>query len=359
MPDQDKKLYDCHAHMGRGEAERYLNMYGPHSPATSDSPLSLVVRKEDAILQDLGRGSRKLGLVDSPGRSSGFSDGSYESSPQRSPRTDSYPAEAEGEDGGQAEDKPLSLVIRKSPASEETKPAYTVHATEAAEAARWSPDVEDADSGNEDSDHPLIISEEERDQEQEAPQDFSKESQELATSAATESQSTKSATGIKIKSFAKILEAAGPSSKTRDQEQEQQQQQQEQEQEGISDVESECSGDSSEDSGAPYTLGTELEMTRVTKTASGESLYQCGFCDKLFANKYHLQSHLVTHTGERAFTCKLCNKTFGRKSTLRAHMTTHTKVSNFMCGVCEKACNDNNSLEEHMRMHTGNKLQSP
>ena len=221
MPDQDKKLYDCHAHMGRGEAERYLNMYGPHSPATSDSPLSLVVRKEDAILQDLGRGSRKLGLVDSPGRSSGFSDGSYESSPQRSPRTDSYPAE--GEDGGQAEDKPLSLVIRKSPASEETKPAYTVHATEAAEAARWSPDVEDADSGNEDSDHPLIISEEERDQEQEAPQDFSKESQELAASAATESQSTKSATGIKIKSFAKILEAAGPSTETRDQEQDREQ----------------------------------------------------------------------------------------------------------------------------------------
>ena len=55
--------------------ERYLNMYGPHSPANSDSPLSLVVRKED---------QRKLGLVDSPGRSSGFSEGgSYESSPAR------------------------------------------------------------------------------------------------------------------------------------------------------------------------------------------------------------------------------------------------------------------------------------
>ena len=61
MPDQEKKLYD---HMS-GAQERYLNMYGPHSPANSDSPLSLVVRKED---------QRKLGLVeivDSPGRSSG------------------------------------------------------------------------------------------------------------------------------------------------------------------------------------------------------------------------------------------------------------------------------------------------
>ena len=59
MPDQDKKLYD---HMTVSQ-ERYLNMYGPHSPANSDSPLSLVVRKED---------HRKLGLVDSPGRSSGL-----------------------------------------------------------------------------------------------------------------------------------------------------------------------------------------------------------------------------------------------------------------------------------------------
>ena len=59
MPDQDKKLYD---HLGGGGQERYLNMYGPHSPANSDSPLSLVVRKED---------HRKLAVVDSPGRSSG------------------------------------------------------------------------------------------------------------------------------------------------------------------------------------------------------------------------------------------------------------------------------------------------
>merc|ERR1719295_1251955 len=107
--------------------------------------------------------------------------------------------------------------------------------------------------------------------------------------------------------------------------------------------------------GKPFIYGTELEMGSVSKSSNGETLYQCDFCDKLFANKHHLQSHLVTHTGERAFTCKVCQKTFGRKSTLRAHMTTHTKVSNFMCTVCEKACNDNNSLEEHMRMHTGEK----
>lgn len=85
------------------------------------------------------------------------------------------------------------------------------------------------------------------------------------------------------------------------------------------------------------------------------TVYPCDFCDKVFGNKYHLASHLVTHTGERSFECMHCTKTFGRRSTLRAHMTTHTKTSNFMCPMCEKACNDNNSLEEHIRMHTGEK----
>ena len=69
MPDQDKKMYD---HGLAGAQERYLNMYGPHSPANSDSPLSLVVRKEDALsLVSRKEDTIKLGLVDSPGRSSG------------------------------------------------------------------------------------------------------------------------------------------------------------------------------------------------------------------------------------------------------------------------------------------------
>ena len=87
----------------------------------------------------------------------------------------------------------------------------------------------------------------------------------------------------------------------------------------------------------------------------GSGVYPCHHCDKIFANRHHLTSHLVTHTGERNFSCRKCGKCFGRKSTLRAHMTTHTGTSNFMCPLCDKACNDNNSLEEHIRMHTGEK----
>jgi uncharacterized Zn-finger protein len=236
-------------------------------------------------------------------------------------------------------------------------------------------DYRDRDSGNEDSEPPLVISEagpDEDDMEQDIPHDFSTIRHSSAAipiktnrcSSESESQkiyeNSKSA-GIKIKAFAKLLEEGGNSSK------EEANISNEEvspivEGDGISDLSSECASISSVDTwsssmieGKPYTYGSDVVIRRISRSSNGESVYQCDFCDKLFANKYHLQSHLVTHTGERAFTCKICKKTFGRKSTLRAHMTTHTKVSNFMCTVCEKACNDNNSLEEHMRMHTGEK----
>ena len=418
MPDQVQKLHDPHPH----PQERYLGLYGPHSPANSDSPLSLVVRKEE---------QRKLVLVDSPGRSSGFSDGSYESSPNRSPHQEAaydaqdrlpYPQnEPETE-------KPLSLVIRKNlghcedPKSKVSE--YSVHPkvsnnnynqhkllkqtappkkksdywTEPNTASNYEnagnnnssehfnerlvnvgEDYQDRDSGNEDSEPALVISEanpEEEEIDQEIAHDFSTLRQRsvaipIAANRCTpepelsesqkQDENTKSA-GIKIKAFAKLLDESGNSSK-------------EEpnisnegvspivEADGISDLSSECASISSVDTwsssmieGKPYTYGSDVVIRRISRSSNGESVYQCDFCDKLFANKYHLQSHLVTHTGERAFTCKICKKTFGRKSTLRAHMTTHTKVSNFMCTVCEKACNDNNSLEEHMRMHTGNDI---
>ena len=292
----------------------------------------------------------------------GFSEGSYESSPNRSPVNsyDNQDKHAQFPAEDQAEEKPLSLVIRKSLAEgAETQAEYTVHSKHGD--SYW-PGQTHEDSGNEDSEHALVISEDDKDQDQEQdlPQDFSNVTARSRDAEADQESQSNKAPGIKIKSFAKIFDnpTPGPSHEslsTVDVQETSSNNKIPDHCDNMSDLTSEASADSISE-GTPYTYGTEVEMTRVTKTASGESLYQCGFCDKLFANKYHLQSHLVTHTGERAFTCKLCCKNFGRKSTLRAHMTTHTKVSNFMCGVCEKACNDNNSLEEHMRMHTGEQL---
>ena len=226
------------------------------------------------------------------------------------------------------------------------------------------------DSGNEEEDEEeeraLVISEQSAEEEQAEEEakdrvtedtvyDFST-TKKTNQEAFGDTNKEKQPTGIKIKDFARLdMPAAAPVEpkdippvlEARD----------EDEDDVESEPESDCASvDTWSSSLAEDKLfsGTDPVIRRIRSTSSGDSVYQCDFCEKLFTNKYHLQSHLVVHTGERAFVCKTCKKTFGRKSTLRAHMTTHTKVSNFMCTVCEKACNDNNSLEEHMRMHTGN-----
>jgi hypothetical protein len=348
--------------------ERHLGLYGPHSPG-SDSPLSLVVRKEER---------RKLGTytVDSPGQSSGFSDGSgsYESSPNRSP--------SHGQDSGQPpydagdSDKPLCLVRKnltlfQQDAGSSKYSAKGNHSQHVPPKKKWRQDEEAAgvvrnyhDSGNEEEEEPaLVISEQVVDDDQETNRVTEDTVYDFSTAKKTDDDAfgrkKEKPTGIKIKDFARLdmpaaavenkEDHAGPAAEA--------------DEEGVeSEPESDCASISSVDTwssslgeGKPFS-GTDAVIRRIRRTSSGDPVYQCDFCDKLFGNKYHLQSHLVTHTGERAFTCRSCKKTFGRKSTLRAHMTTHTKVSNFMCTVCEKACNDNNSLEEHMRMHTGRKL---
>ena len=313
----------------------------PHSPG-SDSPLSLVVRKEEQRLSDYG---------------------SYESSPNRSPN---HGQELHGQQSYDAQDsdKPLSLVIRKNLVSHFVQSESNNNNTFVPPKKKWRGEAEGRachrDSGNEEEEEeePALVIEEEKEEEEEdrvqeaTVYDFSTGKKDTYNEGALEKKE-KTTTGIKIADFARLsaaavaapkLDAAAP---------------EEAEEEVESEGESDCGSVSSVDTwssslaeGKPFS-GTDAVIRRVRSTSSGDPCYQCDFCDKLFANKYHLQSHLVTHTGERAFTCRTCNKTFGRKSTLRAHMTTHTKVSNFMCTICEKACNDNNSLEEHMRMHTG------
>jgi len=367
MPDQ-VRLHDPQPQ----NQESHLGLYGSPGSPGSDSPLSLVVRKED---------QRKLQTypVESPGRSSGFSDGSgsYESSPNRSPNHNQDSRDS---------DKPLSLVIRKNLVShfqgDATHNKYSLHPKPNAvpPKKKWRGEEvgEDVsrnyqDSGNEEEDEEeeraLVISEQSAEEEQAEEETKDRVSEDTVYDFSTTKKTNQEAfgdtnkerekqpTGIKIKDFARLdMPAAAPVEpkdippvlEARD----------EDEDDVESEPESDCASvDTWSSSLAEDKLfsGTDPVIRRIRSTSSGDSVYQCDFCEKLFTNKYHLQSHLVVHTGERAFVCKTCKKTFGRKSTLRAHMTTHTKVSNFMCTVCEKACNDNNSLEEHMRMHTGEK----
>ena len=329
----------------------------PRSPAGSDSPLSLVIYKkghDHHVRQHRHEHALTIHMAPaSPSRSSGFSE--TDESPHQNNAEhfhDVIMADENGDEAGnlvvaveeevvdgqeeEKEEVPLSLVVEKHVSSD--------------------------DSGHGEDDgrffHPEISFERRsRMETEDAAQRVEIEPKvtiaRVQDRSSSSEESNVTATGIKIKDFARFnmenAEAvqippeilryehtraallAPRKSKTS-----------ESDDEDLDDDDSEMSsGDS---------WGTESAHEGGTPRA-----YPCHYCDKVFANRHHLMSHVVTHTGERNFSCRKCGKCFGRKSTLRAHMTTHTGTSNFMCPLCDKACNDNNSLEEHIRMHTGEK----
>ena len=47
--------------------------------------------------------------------------------------------------------------------------------------------------------------------------------------------------------------------------------------------------------------------------------FKCKVCNKGFAQKRVLDTHMVIHTGEKPFSCKICKQTFSFGTQLRRH----------------------------------------
>ncbi|XP_046899821.1 zinc finger and SCAN domain-containing protein 2-like [Hypomesus transpacificus] len=81
--------------------------------------------------------------------------------------------------------------------------------------------------------------------------------------------------------------------------------------------------------------------------------FQCQQCNKRFAQRGTLVDHVRTHTGEKPFQCQQCNKRFAHKSTLVSHMRTHTGEKPYQCQKCNQRFAHKISIVGHMRKHTG------
>ena len=89
------------------------------------------------------------------------------------------------------------------------------------------------------------------------------------------------------------------------------------------------------------------------KIHSGKRLYQCGECGRSFSNQTNLTVHLRIHTGERPYQCEVCKKSFMTKQHLIVHIRKHTGENPYQCELCNRTFAQKNHLKYHLRAHTG------
>jgi len=100
----------------------------------------------------------------------------------------------------------------------------------------------------------------------------------------------------------------------------------------------------------------EAEAHELTHDTSGHEIHRCRMCARIFTVMSAFLTHVHTTHCRPKNQCAVCGKHFSRSWLLKGHMRTHTGERPYRCPHvgCDRAFADKSNLRSHLLIHNAN-----